>query len=418
MLIGKKNKKNSYYKMFKKNLFWRFNGNEKKYLTDILKRGLKPKKKNYNLILEKKWSNYHNLNYSITINSCTSALHIAFLSLGCKKGDEVLVPSLTPVMCANAIIFTGATPIFVDVDEDSFLMCPKDLVKKITPKTKAILLVHMYGGINNSKIFKKIAKKNNLFIVEDCAESLGGKDENGVITGKIGDIACWSFQGAKHLTCGDGGMLSTSNKKIAEKIRKFSNLGFKFLDADADKILTSKDSLQDPNTERFELIGYNYRMNEFSAAIVLAQMERLSYFLNLRRKSSFELLKIIEKSKILKAQKISKKTYSTFYTLSAKLIGSNIKWKNFRKKFIEFGGDPIYAASKILQDEPSIKYSKTGRCYKSCKPSCLVNCKGTPIAKKLQRKIFNFTTNQKSLKDIKVQSIALKKTINYFENKF
>ena len=133
MLIGKKNKKNSYYKMFKKNLFWRFNGNEKKYLTDILKRGLKPKKKNYNLILEKKWSNYHNLNYSITINSCTSALHIAFLSLGCKKGDEVLVPSLTPVMCANAIIFTGATPIFVDVDEDSFLMCPKDLVKKITP---------------------------------------------------------------------------------------------------------------------------------------------------------------------------------------------------------------------------------------------------------------------------------------------
>ena len=79
--------------------------------------------------------------------------------------------------------------------------------------------------------------------------SLGGKDENGVLAGKMGDVACWSFQGAKHLTCGDGGMLATSNKKLAEKIRKFSNLGFKFLDADADKILTSKDSLQNPNTE-------------------------------------------------------------------------------------------------------------------------------------------------------------------------
>ena len=195
----------------KPKLFWRFKGNEKKYLTNILQRGLKPPKKTYNLILEKKWCKYHKLKYSITINSCTSALHISLLSLGCKKGDEVLVPSLTPVMCANAIIFTGATPIFVDVDEETFLMDPKDLKKKITKQSKAILLVHMYGGINNSKVFKKIAKKNNLFIVEDCAESLGAKDENGVMAGKIGDIACWSFQGAKHLTCGDGGMIATSN---------------------------------------------------------------------------------------------------------------------------------------------------------------------------------------------------------------
>ena len=399
----------------KAKFFWRFNGNEKKYLLDILRRGLKPKKKTYNLILEKKWSEYHNLKYSVTINSCTSALHVAFLSLGCKSGDEVLVPSLTPVMCANAIIFTGATPVFVDVDEDTFLMSKKDLIKKITPKTKGILLVHMYGGINNSKSFRKIAKKNKLFIVEDCAESLGGKDENGILVGKMGDIACWSFQGAKHLTCGDGGMLATSNKKLAEKIRKFSNLGFKFLSADADKILTSKQGLQNPKTERFELIGYNYRMNEFSAAVVLAQLERVSHFLNLRRKSSLKLLNIMNKSKILKVQKISKKTYSTFYTLSAKLIDKNIRWDQFRKKFIEFGGDPIYAASKILQDEPSIKFSKFGRCFKSCKPGCLVSCKGTPIAKKLQKQILNFTTNQKSHRDINIQYLALKKTLNYFE---
>lgn len=403
--------------MLRKNFNWRFNGNENKYLLDILKRGLKPKKKkNYNLILERKWSNYHKLKYSITINSCTSALHIALLSLGCKKGDEVLVPSLTPVMCANAIIFTGATPIFVDVDEDTFLMNPFDVEKKITNKTKAILLVHMYGGVNNSKVFSRIAKKNKLFIVEDCAESLGAKDENGVMAGKMGDIACWSFQGAKHLTCGDGGMLGTSDKKLAEKVRKYSNLGFRFLNADADKISTSKESLQSPETKRFELIGYNYRMNEFSAAVALAQTERIDFFLKLRRKVSKELLKIIKNSKILKAQKISKKTYSTYYTLSAKLIDKSVNWHFFRKKFIENGGDPIYAASKILQDEPSIKYSKEGRCYKSCNKKCLIRCSGTPIAKKLQKQIFNFTTNQKSKKDIKMQTIALKKTIKFFEN--
>ena len=400
----------------KENFYWRFNGNEKKYLTDILKRGLKPKKKTYNLILEKKWSKYHNLKYSITINSCTSALHVALLSLGCKKGDEVLVPSLTPVMCANAIIFTGATPVFVDVDDDTFLMSPHDLEKKITKKTKAILLVHMYGGINNSKIFKRIAKKNNLLIVEDCAESLGAKDENGIMAGKMGDIACWSFQGAKHLTCGDGGMLSTSNRNLAEKIRKFSNLGFRFLTADADKIIANKESLQNPKTKRFEIVGYNYRMNEFSAAIILAQLERVSFFLKLRRRASNELLKVINKSKILKPQKIAKKTYSTFYTFSVKLVDTKIKWTFFRKKFIEFGGDPIYAASKILQDEPSIKYSKLGKCFKSCNNKCLINCKGTPIAKKLQKQIFNFTTNQKSERDIKIQVYALKRTLKFFES--
>ena len=95
----------------KKKLNWRFQGNENKYLLDILKKGVKLKEKSYNLLLEKKWSKFHNRKYSITTNSCTSALHAAFCALDLKKNDEVLVPSLTPVMCANAIIFSGATPI-------------------------------------------------------------------------------------------------------------------------------------------------------------------------------------------------------------------------------------------------------------------------------------------------------------------
>jgi perosamine synthetase len=402
--------------MKNQNYYWRFAGNEKKYLIDILKTGLKPKKrKTYNQILEKKWSKYHKLNYSITLNSCTSALHVALLSIGCKVGDEVLVSSLTPVMTANAIIFAGATPIFVDVDEDNFLMDPQDVIRKITKKTKAILLVHMYGGVNNSNFFSKIAKKNNLFIIEDCAESMGAKDEYGVLAGKMSDIACWSFQGAKHLTCGDGGIASTSNKELAQKIRKYSNLGFKFLSANADKVIASKDKLQNPEAKRFELIGYNYRMNEFSAAIVLAQFERVNFFLNLRRKAGHSFMKVINGSKILKSQKISKKTYSTFYTFSAKLIDEKISWREFRKKFIELGGEPIYAASKILQDEPSIKKSRLGRCFKTCKINCV--CDGTPIAKKLQKQIFNFTTNQKSVADIKTQILALKNTLIFFKKK-
>ena len=120
----------------KNNFFWRFQGNEKKYLLDILKRGIKPKIRSYNLLLEKKWSKYHKRKYSITTNSCTSALHSAFCAIGLKKKDEVLVPALTPVMCANTIIFSGATPIFVDSKKDTFLMDPMDLKKKLQIKQR------------------------------------------------------------------------------------------------------------------------------------------------------------------------------------------------------------------------------------------------------------------------------------------
>ena len=141
----------------------------------------------------------------------------------------------------------------------------------------------MYSGICNLRNLRKICKKNNLFLIEDCAESAGAKDQNGNLTGTVGDISCWSFQSAKQLTCGDGGMLATNNKKISEKIRKFSNLGFKVLTAENNKIVIAKDERQNPNYNRFDEIGFNYRMNEFSAAIALAQSERLNYFIKLRK---------------------------------------------------------------------------------------------------------------------------------------
>lgn len=396
------------------NLFWRFRGNELKYLKKILKRGLRPKKeKNFNLLLEKKWSEIHRLKYSITVNSCTSGLHTALLALNFKQNDEILVPALIPVMPLNAIIFAGLKPVYVDVDPNTFLIDINDLKKKITKKSKAIILVHMYGGVCNGKIFRKFAQKRNLKIIEDCAEALGAKDENGNLAGTIGDISCWSFQSAKHITCGDGGIISTSNSELAKRARKFSNLGFKFLQPSGDKIIVSKNSLQNPKTKRFDLIGYNYRLNEFSAAIALAQVERLKKIIYLRRYVSLKMIKIISKCNFLEDQLISNKTFSTFYTLSVKITNRQINWKNFQKKFIEFGGDSFYAASKILQDEPSIKKSQFSKCFISCKKNC--NC--TPVAKSLQKRIINFCTNQGSVIDANRQINALKKTINYFDAK-
>ena len=278
----------------KNNNFWRFSGNEEKYLKEILRKGFKFKNKSFSERLENKFSKLHDVKYSICINSCTSALHVAFMALGLKKGDEVLVPALTPIMCGTSVYLANATPVYVDVDPGTFLIDIKDIEKKITKNTKAILAVHMYGGVCDLNKLKKICRKRKLFLVEDCAESMIARDNNGHLTGTIGDIGVWSFQSAKQLTCGDGGIITTNNSKLGKKIRKFSNLGFKILDAKSSRIAVSKDIRQNPNYTRFDEIGYNYRMNEFSAAIALAQCERVKYFVKKRRVSAISLLKTLE----------------------------------------------------------------------------------------------------------------------------
>ena len=396
----------------------KFNGNEYRYLLNSLNNSLKSSKLgSYNSLLEKEWSNYHRTKHSITVNSCTSGLHVSLLALGCKKGDEVLVPALTPIMCATTIHFTGATPIYVDVDPETFLIDINDLKKKITKNSKVILLVHMYAGINDILSFKKIAKKFNLKILEDCAEALGAKDKNGILVGSNSDISCWSFQSAKHITCGDGGIISTNNSKLAKKVRKLSNLGFKFLKADNVQIGLTKYQRQSPSFKRFDEIGFNYRMNEFSAAIALAQFEKIKKFLSFRRKMGNKIFKLVAKTNYLIPQKIDKKSYSTFYTAAVKLCDNKkISWEKFKKKFISFGGkDGIYAPSQLLSDEPIIKKLGIGKCYKDCNNRCVKNCTGTPIAKKLQKQLLLFTTNQTTLVEINKQAIALKKTIDYFK---
>ncbi len=394
--------------MIKRNKnFWRFSGNEQKYLNQILKKGFKFKDKPFSEKLENKFSQLHNVKYSICINSCTSALHVAFLAIGLKKNDEVLVPALTPIMCGTTVHLAGGTPVYVDVNPETFLIDPKDIQKKITNKTKALLAVHMYGGVCNLKKLKKICKDNNLFLIEDCAESMIAKDENNLITGSVGDIGCWSFQSAKQLTCGDGGILTTNNVTLAKKMRKLSNLGFRLLDAESSKIVVSKNERQDPNYKRFDEIGYNYRMNEFSAAIALAQCERVNYFVKNRRKAALSLTKILRDNKNLIPQKIPKNAFSTYYTLAVRLISKNKKklnWRSFRKKFMQYGGDGIYAASRLIHQEPAIKKRKIGK-----------KSNYTPVAKQLQKQLLLFTTNQRNQKEINIQTRALKKTLNYFK---
>lgn len=383
---------------------WRFRGNELKYVKSVLNTGFKAGADGaYTTRLEKKFSSVYGTNYAIAFNSGTSTLHSIFLAINCGPGDEVLVPALTPLMCGLSIHYTGATPVYVDSDLDTFLMDTKDLESKISERTKAILVVHMYGGVCDMSKIQAISKKYDVPIIEDCAQCHGGLASSGQLAGTVGLASSWSFENSKHLTSGDGGIVTTNDEKLATQIRKIGGLGFKTLTAESGKVRTDKDKLQNPAWERFDTIGFNFRMNQLAAAVALAQVERQDFFINLRRQSGLKYRESIKNSSFLVAQKDIPGSRNSFFTFSTKYEGENygISWAKFRQQFIKFGGDGIYSAAKLLYQEPIFKELSIG-------------IGKAPTAEILQKKLMNFTTNQSNLAEIDKQCEILSQTRKYF----
>ena len=383
---------------------WRFEGNERKYLEEVLSTGFRAGADGaFTTRLEKYFSDAYKTSYGIAFNSGTSTLHAALLAMGCGPGDEVLTPALTPLMCGLAPYYTGATPVFVDSLPDTFLMDPVDIERKITDKTKVIFVTHMYGGVCDMDAIMAIAKKNDLMVLEDCAQCHMGKIDSGQLVGTIGDAGSWSFENSKQLTCGDGGIITCNDEKLATAIRKFGGLGFKSLTAESGKVRTDRDKLQNPNWDRFNEIGYNYRMNQMGAAVALAQMERAEYFIDLRRSMGLAYTEALSNSELLTPQRVVDGYYHTYYTFSSKFNGEKlgVSWEDFRKKYIELGGDGIYAASKLQHQEPVFRDRKIG--YGE-----------TPVAVDLQQNLMNFTTNQANEEERNIQIEVMRKTQEYF----
>ena len=383
---------------------WRFEGNERKYLEEVLSSGFRAGSDGaFTTRLESYFSKTYGASYSVAFNSGTSTLHATLLAMGCGPGDEVLTPALTPLMCGLAPYYTGATPVFVDSMPDTFLMDPADIERKITDKTKVIFVTHMYGGVCDMDAIMVIAKKNNLMVLEDCAQCHMGRTGDGRLVGTIGDAGSWSFENSKQLTCGDGGIITCNDEKLATLIRKIGGLGFKSLTAESGKVRTDRDKLQNPDWDRFDEIGYNYRLGQMAAAVALAQMERAEYFIDLRRAMGLSYTEVLVNSELLTPQRVLDGYYHTYYTFSAKFNGEKlgVTWEEFRKKYIELGGDGIYAASKLQHQEPVFRDRNIG--YGE-----------TPVAVDLQKNLMNFTTNQASEEERNIQIEVMRKTQQYF----
>ena len=231
---------------------------ELKYLTDAFLSTWISSKGEYIDKFEKMFSEYCGVKYGVATSNGTTALHLALLALGIGEGDEVIVPDITFAATINAVLYVGATPVIVDIEEDSWCISPDEIEKAITPKTKAVIPVHIYGQPCDMGRIMNIAKAHDIYVIEDCAEAHGA-EYDGKKVGSFGHVNCFSFFGNKVITTGEGGMCLTDSKELEEKIRLYKDHGM------------SKDKKY-----YHEVVGYNYRMTNMQAAIGVAQLERIN----------------------------------------------------------------------------------------------------------------------------------------------
>ena len=298
-------------------------------------------------LFENEFSKFTKIKYSTTVVNGTAALHLCLLALNIKNNDEVIVPTFTYIASVNCIKYVNAKPIFVDSDNDTMQISVEEIEKKISKKTKAIIVPHLYGYSCNLSKLIKLKKKYNIFLIEDCAEALGSFYKKKHL-GNYGDISAFSFFGSKTISTGEGGMVCTNNKTLIKKVIKYKGQGLK--------------SNSKKKYYWHDVIGYNYRMTNICAAIEVSQIKKVSKILKKKiqiynfykknldyknitfprevkgLKNSYWLVVILFKSKKIneKIKKILNKnnieTRPTFYPIhTMSMYKSKNKFKNAQK---------------------------------------------------------------------------------------
>lgn len=394
---------------------WRFNGNEKKYLEEVISGDLiSSTSGNMNQRFESAFAKYAGVNYAVTFNSGTSTLHAALHAAEVHAGDEVIIPPLTVISNVDVVFAQHGVPVFCDVDPDTWNMSPEKAEALITDRTKAIMPVSLYGLSADMEKFKELGRKYNIPIINDAAEAFGAICNNKNMN-LLADVTSYSLENSKHITTGDGGIVVTDNEELAIKMRKFGSLSYGALKAGDGRIRLNKSVFQDPSYSRHDDIGLNYRMPEVAAAVGLAQLERIDFFINKRLASAQAHRDITSKCEWLTEQKTPAGYKHTQWTFVVKIERSDVSWKSFKDRFEEFGGDGPFGCWKITYLEDLF----VNRAFERLNPGIYsnLNCvEGLcPVAEELQPRLLQFSTNQGSDADIERQVNALASAIKSFE---
>lgn len=289
-----------------------FFGNEIKYVTESVK-STWVRSGRYVDQFEKEFAKFCNVSYASSTSNGTSALHLLFLALNLKQDDEVIVPDMTYVASANAAVYVGAKPVFVDVDKDTWTISPEKIEEKITKKTKLIEAVHLYGHPADMGSINKIAKKHKITVIEDACQAHGALYKNNKV-GSLSKAACFSFSGAKIITTGEGGMITTNDRNLHKRITDINN---DFMDKDRKFFHTD--------------VGYNFRLTNLQAALGLAQLENIDKLISKKIEHAKIYSQLLKNQEILQLPAEKPWAKNVFWLYSVVL-----KKTNLRNKMMEY----------------------------------------------------------------------------------
>ncbi|MBI4042394.1 MAG: DegT/DnrJ/EryC1/StrS family aminotransferase [Deltaproteobacteria bacterium] len=266
--------------------------------------------------------------FAVSVSSCTAALHLSYVYLGIGAGDEVIVPAQTHVATAHAVELCGARPVFVDAESETGNIDLDQIEKSITPRTRALSVVHYLGMPVNMERVAEIAKKKSLFVVEDCALAIGSYFK-GCHVGLFGDVGCFSFYPVKHMTTIEGGMLITQDEQISKRVSQLKAFGY-------DRTIGERTL---PGLYDVTSIGFNYRLNEIEAALGIEQLKKVALFLKQRQRNHEILSRELSQLDEIRQFKTTAGEYrSSYYCLSVHLTGKAASHRNLIVKYLNENG--------------------------------------------------------------------------------
>ena len=392
---------------------------ERKYVMEVLESEFRTSKMtNMTTRFESAFAERFGVEFAVSHANGTATMHSALAAAGVGPGDEVIVPPLTMASTALVVLYQCATPVFVDIEPETWTLDPKKVEAAINPKTKAIIPVSVYGLAPDYDPLLTIAKKHKLAVIEDNAECYLGYYKERLV-GTFGDMASFSLQGSKHVTAGEGGVVLTNDEGFADRMRAFSIVGYDLVKAKSGKI--TKDILQSPDFVRHTSLGFKYKMPDLCAAVGLAQIERVDELVEVRQNCAKEFERIIVDCPWLTPQKVPLGSVNSYYTYAMRLHTDEISfsWHDFRRKFIELGGDGFYAAWLLTYNEPmwesgDFRIRQVVHNYggiESFRRKFKANC---PVAEATQPQIIQLKSNYIDQARLATQTELLRRTIEFF----
>jgi perosamine synthetase len=385
---------------------------ERKYVSEVLDTNFRSSQGSLMTSrLEREFAERHGVKYAISFINGTATMHAALVAAGVGPGDEVIVPPLTMSSTTFVVLQAGAVPVFADVDPETFQIDPRSIEERCTEFTKAVIPVALYGLAPEMDAIMEIARRRKLTVIEDDAETMFSTYK-GKLLGTIGHMSSFSFQSSKHLTAGEGGMLTTDDDDLALGVRRFGSLGYAGVSATKGKI--TRDDIQDPGYSRHVSYGFNYRMPELCAAVVLAQLERAEELVERRKEVAALFQEVMKSCTWLVPQHTPPYCENSYWTTVARIEHPEVNWHRFRARFRELGGHGYYGAWKLTYLEPMFADgcpaqhpAYRGR-YQAYKPGLC------PNAERVQPRLKQFKTNYWDWTEAERQADILLRTIRSF----